>query len=114
LKSEEEDPATRRSHENPAASFWGVTGPATLHFLIGVHPGVHQPQAIRAWLANRYNELSARSVTVPVPALTMAIGKLTLEVSIPHAQSLKDRRQVVRSLKDKLRHTFNLSIAELN
>jgi uncharacterized protein YlxP (DUF503 family) len=44
----------------------------------------------------------------------MPIGKLTLELSIPHAQSLKDRRQVVRSLKDKLRHTFNLSIAELN
>ena len=44
----------------------------------------------------------------------MAIGKLTLELSIPHAQSLKDRRQVVRSLKDKLRHAFNLSIAEMN
>lgn len=37
-----------------------------------------------------------------------------IEVSIPHAQSLKDRRQVVRSLKDKLRHGFNLSIAELD
>ncbi len=44
----------------------------------------------------------------------MPIGKLTLELSIPHAQSLKDRRQVVRSLKDKLRHAFNLSVAELN
>jgi uncharacterized protein YlxP (DUF503 family) len=44
----------------------------------------------------------------------MPIGKLTLEISIPHAQSLKDRRQVVRSLKDKLRHTFNLSVAEMN
>jgi uncharacterized protein YlxP (DUF503 family) len=44
----------------------------------------------------------------------MPIGKLTIELSIPHAQSLKDRRQVVRSLKDKLRHAFNLSIAELN
>ena len=44
----------------------------------------------------------------------MPIGKLTLELSIPHAQSLKDRRQVVRSLKDKLRHTFNLSVAEMN
>jgi uncharacterized protein YlxP (DUF503 family) len=44
----------------------------------------------------------------------MPIGKLTLELSIPHAQSLKDRRQVVRSLKDKLSHTFNLAIAELN
>jgi uncharacterized protein YlxP (DUF503 family) len=47
-------------------------------------------------------------------ALNMPIGKLTLELSIPHAHSLKDRRQVVRSLKDKLRHAFNLSIAELN
>jgi len=44
----------------------------------------------------------------------MPIGKLTLELSIAHAQSLKDRRQVVRSLKDKRRHAFNLSIAEAN
>lgn len=44
----------------------------------------------------------------------MPIGRLTLELSIPHAQSLKDRRQVVRSLKDKLRHSFNLSVAEMN
>jgi uncharacterized protein YlxP (DUF503 family) len=44
----------------------------------------------------------------------MPIGKLTIELSIPHAQSLKDRRQVVRSLKDKLRHSFNLSVAEMN
>ncbi len=44
----------------------------------------------------------------------MPIAKLTLELSIPHAQSLKDRRQVVRSLKDKLRHGFNVSIAELD
>ena len=27
---------------------------------------------------------------------------------------LKDRRQVVRSLKDKLRHSFNASVAEMN
>src|SRR6185437_10097717 len=44
----------------------------------------------------------------------MPIARLTLEIEIPHAQSLKDRRQVVRSLKDKLRHSFNLSIAELD
>ena len=41
----------------------------------------------------------------------MPIAKLTVEISIPHAQSIKDRRQVVRSIKDKLRHSFNLSIA---
>jgi uncharacterized protein YlxP (DUF503 family) len=44
----------------------------------------------------------------------MPIAKLTVELSIPHAQSLKDRRQVVRSLKDKIRHGFNVSMAELD
>ena len=44
----------------------------------------------------------------------MAIAQLTVEISIAHAQSLKDRRQVVRSLKDKLRHGFNVSVAELD
>lgn len=44
----------------------------------------------------------------------MPLATLTLELAIEHAQSLKDRRQVVRSLKDKLRHGFNISIAELD
>jgi len=44
----------------------------------------------------------------------MPIATLTLELGIEHAQSLKDRRQVVRSLKDKLRHGFNISVAELD
>ena len=39
---------------------------------------------------------------------------LTLEVHIEAAQSLKDRRQVVRSLKDRLRGSFNVSVAELD
>ena len=43
----------------------------------------------------------------------MPIATLTLEIRIEHAQSLKDKRQVVRSLKDKLRHHFNVSVAEL-
>jgi uncharacterized protein YlxP (DUF503 family) len=44
----------------------------------------------------------------------MPIAQLTVEISIPHAQSIKDRRQVVRSIKDKLRHGFNVSVAELD
>jgi uncharacterized protein YlxP (DUF503 family) len=39
---------------------------------------------------------------------------MTIELRIPHAQSLKDRRQVVRSLKEKLAHGFNISIAEMD
>ncbi|HUM05408.1 MAG TPA: DUF503 domain-containing protein [Terriglobales bacterium] len=42
------------------------------------------------------------------------IASLTLELRIEHAQSLKDKRQVVRSLKDKLRASFNISVAELD
>jgi uncharacterized protein YlxP (DUF503 family) len=44
----------------------------------------------------------------------MPIAQLTLEIRIEHAQSLKDRRQVVRSLKDQLRQGFNISVAELD
>ena len=44
----------------------------------------------------------------------MSIAYLTLELRIEHAQSLKDRRQVVRSLKDRLRTSFNVSVAELD
>jgi uncharacterized protein YlxP (DUF503 family) len=43
----------------------------------------------------------------------MPIATLTLEIRIEHAQSLKDKRQVLRSLKDKLRQQFNVSVAEL-
>jgi uncharacterized protein YlxP (DUF503 family) len=39
---------------------------------------------------------------------------LTLELRIEHAQSLKDKRQVVRSMKDRLRARFNVATAELD
>src|ERR1700724_1315223 len=43
----------------------------------------------------------------------MPVGLLTLELHIADAQSLKDKRQVLRSLKDKLRREFNVAVAEL-
>jgi uncharacterized protein YlxP (DUF503 family) len=43
----------------------------------------------------------------------MTVGLLTLELHIPDAQSLKDKRQIVRSLKDKLRGKFNVAVSEL-
>jgi uncharacterized protein len=42
------------------------------------------------------------------------IAFLTLDLRIEAAQSLKDKRQVVRSLKDRLRTHFNVSVAELD
>lgn len=44
----------------------------------------------------------------------MPIGLLTLELHIPDARSLKDKRQVLRSLKDRLRDRFNVAVAELD
>src|ERR1700677_3532034 len=44
----------------------------------------------------------------------MPVAAMFLELRIEHAHSLKDRRQVVRSLKEKLRHGFNISVAELD
>jgi uncharacterized protein len=42
------------------------------------------------------------------------LAVLTLELRIEAAQSLKDKRQVVRSVKDKLRAKFNVAVAELD
>jgi uncharacterized protein YlxP (DUF503 family) len=44
----------------------------------------------------------------------MPIGLLTLEIHIPDAHSLKDKRQVLRSLKDRLRAHYNVAVAELD
>ncbi|HEX7092839.1 MAG TPA: DUF503 domain-containing protein, partial [Nitrospiraceae bacterium] len=42
------------------------------------------------------------------------VGLCTVELFIPGSQSLKDKRQVLLSLKDRLREKFNLSIAEVD
>lgn len=42
------------------------------------------------------------------------IGVLTLALHIEDAHSLKDKRQVVKSLKDRLRERFNVSVAEID
>jgi uncharacterized protein YlxP (DUF503 family) len=43
----------------------------------------------------------------------MPIAHLNLELRIEGSHSLKDRRQVLRSLKDRLRNSFNVSVAEM-
>ncbi len=43
----------------------------------------------------------------------MTIGVLQLELSIADAMSLKDKRRVVKSLKDRIAHGHNVSIAEV-
>jgi uncharacterized protein YlxP (DUF503 family) len=44
---------------------------------------------------------------------TYFVTLLTIELLIPHAQSLKDKRREVRGLKDRIRNKFNASVAEV-
>ena len=43
----------------------------------------------------------------------MTIGILTVDIFIPDALSLKEKRRALSSLKARLRRTFNISVAEI-
>jgi hypothetical protein len=43
----------------------------------------------------------------------MTVGTVILRLAIFEAASLKDKRRVVKSLKDRLRSRFNVSVAEV-
>ena len=43
----------------------------------------------------------------------MTIGVLTFDLHLPQARSLKDKRQVVRSVKERLRARHNVAVSEL-
>jgi uncharacterized protein len=42
----------------------------------------------------------------------MVVVSMTWELSLPGCSSLKQKRSVVRSLRDRLRKRFNVSVAE--
>jgi uncharacterized protein YlxP (DUF503 family) len=44
----------------------------------------------------------------------MIVGSLQVRLLVRDARSLKDKRQVVRSILDRLRHEYNISIAEVD
>ena len=43
----------------------------------------------------------------------MIVGSLKVRLLIREARSLKDKRQVLQSIKDRLRQSFNVSVAEI-
>ena len=43
----------------------------------------------------------------------MVIGTLTITLQVPDSASLKDKRQVVRSLTARIRQKFNVAVAEV-
>lgn len=44
----------------------------------------------------------------------MIVGILQVELMIHDAMTLKDKRRVVKSIKDRIAHEFNVSIAEVD
>lgn len=44
----------------------------------------------------------------------MVVGICRIELHIPESRSLKDKRQVIKGIKDKIRNKFNVSIAEID
>jgi uncharacterized protein YlxP (DUF503 family) len=43
----------------------------------------------------------------------MVVGTLRIELHLPDNRSLKGKRKVVRGIVDKVKHKFNVSIAEI-
>ena len=44
----------------------------------------------------------------------MIVGSLRVRLLVRESRSLKDKRQVVRSIKDRLRNSYNVSVAEVD
>lgn len=44
----------------------------------------------------------------------MIVGTCTVSFHIPGSGSLKSKRLVLKSLKDRIRHRFNVSVAEVD
>jgi uncharacterized protein YlxP (DUF503 family) len=44
----------------------------------------------------------------------MIVGTLRVRLLLREARTLKDKRQVVKSIKDRLHNSFNVSVAEID
>ncbi len=43
----------------------------------------------------------------------MIVGVLTVDVAVLDARSLKDKRRVIKSIKDRVRNRYNVSVSEV-
>lgn len=46
--------------------------------------------------------------------MAASVGVLQLELVIPGSSSLKDKRAILRSMKDRMRRNFNVAVAEVD
>jgi len=45
---------------------------------------------------------------------TIHVSLIKIDFLVPHSDSLKSKRRIIKSLKDKLRARFNVSVAEVD
>ena len=78
----------------------------------------HHARELRAMssrtMSSRRSSPSASPPKSSPEAAMAAIGVLTLELRLENSHSLKDKRHVVKSLKDRLRGKFNVAVAEID
>ncbi len=60
-----------------------------------------------------YCALKGPSYETPAERIRMTIGILTIEISVPILETIKEQRNITRSIRDKVRQKFNVSIAEV-
>jgi uncharacterized protein len=60
------------------------------------------------------NPLTVNLSGYEVKGAPMIIGLVSASISIPESRSLKDKRSVLRSLKDRIRQQINVSVAEVD
>ena len=46
--------------------------------------------------------------------MVTTVGLVHLRLDVAQAMSLKDKRRIVKSFKDRLRHRYNVSVAEVD
>lgn len=60
--------------------------------------------------ADRFQKALAQGRILP----PMVVSYMRVDMALPSARSLKDKRSVIRSIADKVRHSFRVSIAEVD
>ncbi len=50
---------------------------------------------------------------IRLPDISVTIGLLQIECTIPGSRSLKDKRRVTKSIKDRLANRHNVSVSEI-
>jgi uncharacterized protein YlxP (DUF503 family) len=62
--------------------------------------------------ASACGSVSSRRGWGPAASAKMTVGLLTVELHVPGSQSLKDKRMVLRRIKDRLKK-FNVAVSEV-